>query len=146
MGKIKGDSMLKTQISKKYKIVALNLADTLHKYPDEFWELLSDFYYHHEMAEILSAPFDDPRKDFIDESMLRDIKGTQSIEHFHVEHLKKADEFFKQIEKKWSDVTSEGGLYTAIYHSNIKNKLDKWMKSPKVFNPIGEPKVKYLEF
>ena len=68
MGKIKGDSMLKTQISKKYKIVALNLADTLHKYPDEFWELLSDFYYHHEMAEILSAPFDDPRKDFIDEN------------------------------------------------------------------------------
>lgn len=132
------------RIKNKYRIVG-NLADQLHKYPDDIWDLLSRWYYHQSLQIYLDGV--DP--DEIEPGILSDMKhkyktddAEKAIGKCGVEHDTKAEKIRTEISKKYPEVKD---IFATVLESNLADKFDKWMHSKQVYNPIGDPFVKYLD-
>ena len=131
-------------ISKKYKIVSDNIADKLHKYSDDIWELLSNWYYHTSFETEMG---DVDAKD-LEPALVSDLKqkykvddGNKAVDKCVEFHNKRSAEIDKEIQKKYPEVSP----WEAVIESNLCDKFEKWKYSKNVYNPSGEPKTKYLD-
>lgn len=136
---------LVTDLQKKYKVVG-NIADQLHKYPDDIWDLLSRWYYH----QSLQAGFGHLEEDDVEPGILSDMKqkyGTddaeKAMDKCAREHDAKADKIEQEINKKYPEVGKN--IFDTVLESHLADKFEKWMHSTKVYDPLGEPRVKYLD-
>lgn len=124
---------LKQAVEKKYMIFSLtNLADQMHKYPDEAWKLLSEYYYHYQMAERIE-------QGDIAEKWLQGQDKSKVI----ADHDNKNEILLGKLKQKWPELVVNA--HKLVEQSSIKSKFDKWLNDPRVFNPLGDPKVSYLD-
>lgn len=132
------------ELHKKYAVKA-NIADQLHKYPDEIWDLLSRWYYH----QSINIDYDQVDPADVEPGILVDIKqkyGTEdaekALEKCAQDHDAKADKIADEVSRKYPEVKD---LFETVLESSLADKFEKWMHTNKVYNPLGEPRVKYLD-
>ena len=137
---------LVTDLQKKYKVTANQIADQLHKYPDEIWDLLSRWYYH----QSFEIEYENIDADEIEPGVMSDMKqkyktddAEKALSKCSKEHTAKADKIAEEIHQKYKEVADD--LFDVVLGSNLQDKFDKWMHSKQVYNPVGDPLVKYLD-